>query len=55
MVDEELNLSRRPMSLSMREFTDEEEDNKESDVDLESNSEAENRKLLPQYRVREKH
>ena len=42
------------MSLSMSEFTDEEEDNKESDVDFESNSEAENKRRLAKYKVREK-
>ena len=49
MADEELNQGRRPMSLRMSEFTDEEEDNKESDVDLESNSEAGNKKLSAKY------
>ena len=52
MVDEEMNLGRRPLSLSMCEFTDKEKNNKESDVELESDSEAENNRLFAQYKVK---
>ena len=38
----------------MSEFTKEEENNKESDVELESNGEAGNKRLLPQFKVKEK-
>ena len=53
MVDEELSLGRRPHEFDYEicEFTDEEKNKKESDVELELDGEAVNRRLKAQFKI----
>ena len=52
MADEELNFYKRPMSSSVSKLTERGGQQKELDVGLESDSEAENKRLLAQFKVR---